>query len=324
MAYIGNTADQQAFTPAIDFFSGNGVTTAFTLSRPVASVAQVQATIENVPQNPGTAFTVSGNTITFDGAPASGTNNIYVYYTSPITQVIQPGQGTVGTAQINGNLALWNKSGSTINYTAGNVGIGTASPTRQLELGTLGAMRMQTGSITMDCTPTPGAIDGFVWNMSSGYYNWSSSGSTRMLIDSSGRITTPAQPAFHAYPNASFDISTTNAVIPYNTTLFNIGGHYNTGTQRFTAPIAGVYFFSASFWALPGNFGNMALCLNGNNSTMNAKGRIGGSSAQYLFGTLNSVINLNANDFVDCRCVENTQPVHINNGFNNFTGYLLG
>jgi hypothetical protein len=100
MAYIGNTAETQGFIPAIDFFSGNGSTTAFTLSRPVASVAQVQATIENVPQNPGTAFTVSGNTITFDGAPPSGTNNIYVYYTSPITQVIQPGQGTVGTAQI--------------------------------------------------------------------------------------------------------------------------------------------------------------------------------------------------------------------------------
>ena len=100
MAYLGNTPTQQSFTPAVDFFSGNGSTVAFTLSRPVASVAQVQATIENVPQNPGTAFTVSGNTITFDGAPPSGTNNIYVYYTSPITQVIQPGQGTVGTAQI--------------------------------------------------------------------------------------------------------------------------------------------------------------------------------------------------------------------------------
>ena len=99
MSYLGNTPTQQGFIPAIDFFSGNGSTTAFTLSRPVASVAQVQATIENVPQNPGTAFTVSGNTITFDGAPASGTNNIYVYYTSPITQVIQPGQGTVGSAQ---------------------------------------------------------------------------------------------------------------------------------------------------------------------------------------------------------------------------------
>ena len=89
MAYLGNTPTTQGFIPAIDYFSGNGITTAFTLSRPVASVAQVQAVIENVPQNPGTAFTVSGNTITFDGAPPSGTNNIYVYYTSPITQVIQ-------------------------------------------------------------------------------------------------------------------------------------------------------------------------------------------------------------------------------------------
>jgi hypothetical protein len=138
MAYIGNTAETQGFIPAVDFFSGNGSTTAFTLSRPVASVAQVQATIENVPQNPGTAFTVSGNTITFDGAPASGTNNIYVYYTSPITQVIQPGQGTVGTAQIvdgavtqaklaAGAGSQWVTSGSNISYTTGSVGIGTST-----------------------------------------------------------------------------------------------------------------------------------------------------------------------------------------------------
>ena len=87
MAYIGNTNTTQAFTPAVDYFSGNASTTAFTLSRPVASVAQVQVVIENVPQNPGTAYSVSGNTITFTSAPPSGTNNIYVYYTSPITQV---------------------------------------------------------------------------------------------------------------------------------------------------------------------------------------------------------------------------------------------
>ena len=95
MAVIGNSSTQQAFTPAIDYFSGNGSTTAFTLSRPVASVAQVQVTIDNVAQNPSSAYTVSGSTITFTSAPLSGTNNIYVYYTSPITQVIAPGQGTV-------------------------------------------------------------------------------------------------------------------------------------------------------------------------------------------------------------------------------------
>jgi hypothetical protein len=100
MAYIGNTAEQQAFTPAIDYFNGNGSTVAFTLSRPVASVAQVQAVIENVPQNPGDAYTVSGNTITFTSAPPSGTSNIYVYYTSPITTVATLSQDPVITGSM--------------------------------------------------------------------------------------------------------------------------------------------------------------------------------------------------------------------------------
>ena len=87
MAYIGNTQQNQNYVPAVDYFNGDGSTVAFTLSRPVASVAQVQAVIENVPQNPGSAYTVSGQTITFTSAPPSGTSNIYVYYTSPNTQI---------------------------------------------------------------------------------------------------------------------------------------------------------------------------------------------------------------------------------------------
>ena len=69
MAYLGNTPQNQAFTPAIDYFSGNGSTTAFTLSRPVASVAQMIVAVANVIQNPSSAYTVSGNTITL-------TNNV--------------------------------------------------------------------------------------------------------------------------------------------------------------------------------------------------------------------------------------------------------
>ena len=88
MAYLGNNPSQQAFAPAVDYFNGNASTVAFTLSRPVATTAQVQVTIENVPQNPSSSFTVSGSTITFTSAPPSGTSNIYVQYTSPITQVV--------------------------------------------------------------------------------------------------------------------------------------------------------------------------------------------------------------------------------------------
>jgi len=117
MSYIGNTNTTQAFTPAVDYFSGNASTTAFTLSRPVASVAQVQVVVNNVAQNPSDAYTVSvslgGGIITFTSAPSSGTNNIYVYYTSPITQVIAPGQGTVTTTSLATNFTLPVANGGT-------------------------------------------------------------------------------------------------------------------------------------------------------------------------------------------------------------------
>ena len=112
--YIGNTVQNQGFVPAIDYFSGNASTTAFTLSRPVASTYQMIVNVANVDQNPGSAYTVSGNTITFASAPPSGTNNIWVEYTSLITQVIQPSAGTVGTLQLQSNLTL---SGTTTTNT---------------------------------------------------------------------------------------------------------------------------------------------------------------------------------------------------------------
>jgi len=182
MAFIGNTNTTQAFTPAIDYFSGNGSTTAFTLSRPVASVAQVQVTIDNVAQNPSSAYTVSANTITFTSAPLSGTNNIYVYYTSPITQVIAPGQGTVtatsmasstgtgaGVFQTSPTIttptidtitsaastALTLKSAGTTAITVDasqNVGIGTASPTNRLDIQAAKAKVFATSTTgTNDC-----------------------------------------------------------------------------------------------------------------------------------------------------------------------------
>jgi hypothetical protein len=169
MAYIGNTVENQGFTPAIDYFNGNGVTVTFTLSRPIASVAQVIVAIDNVIQNPSSSFTIAGNAITFSSAPLSGTNNIWVEYTSLITtyQAISQdptvigdiratggylaegdfgnsfvdgvildyvtglGRITVGSAE---GIALYN--GGTTARTAlmtvaatGNVGIGTTSPT---------------------------------------------------------------------------------------------------------------------------------------------------------------------------------------------------
>lgn len=152
MAFIGNTNTTQAFTPAVDFFSGNASTTAFTLSRPVASVAQVQAVVNNVAQNPSDAFTVSGNTITFTSAPSSGTNNIYVYYTSPITQVIAPSQGTVGLTQLS---ATGTPSSST--YLRGDNSWSGLSAT-DITAGTLAKARLPAGSVLQVVNTMNGAV----------------------------------------------------------------------------------------------------------------------------------------------------------------------
>lgn len=64
-------------------------------------------------------------------------------------------------------------------------------------------------------------------------------------IDTAGRPITPLRPAFHAYLNNGGNPSAVSPVI-YTQTRFNIGNHYSTSTGRFTAPIAGVYFFGAS------------------------------------------------------------------------------
>jgi len=104
MAYIGNTVENQGFTPAIDYFNGNGVTVTFTLSRPIASVAQVIVAIDNVIQNPSSSFTIAGNAITFSSAPLSGTNNIWVEYTSLITtyQAISQDPTVIGDIRATG------------------------------------------------------------------------------------------------------------------------------------------------------------------------------------------------------------------------------
>jgi hypothetical protein len=59
----------------------------------------------------------------------------------------------------------------------------------RVELSSLGVFRLQTGSTTMDCTPTAGATDSFVWNLSNAsIFAWSQSGTERMRIDSSGNL----------------------------------------------------------------------------------------------------------------------------------------
>ena len=104
MAYLGSTPETQSFTSGTDYFNGDGISVAFTLSRPVASVNDIEVVISNVVQQPSTAYNVSGTTITFTSAPPAGTANVYARYLSTVTQTITPSPGTVGTSQLSPSL----------------------------------------------------------------------------------------------------------------------------------------------------------------------------------------------------------------------------
>lgn len=149
MAYLGNTPITQSFISGTDYFNGNGSTTAFTLSRTVASVNDIQVTVNNVVQQPNDAYTLSGTTLTMTSAPSSGTNNVYVRYLSTTTQVITPSQNTVGTAQL----------GTITNIASGNSSLTLqtgSSPTTAVTIGTDQRAAFVAGTAALPAITTTG------------------------------------------------------------------------------------------------------------------------------------------------------------------------
>ena len=80
MAYLGNSPKTNLITMNSQQFSGDGSTTNFVLSQTVTLTAEIEVFIGNVRQDPFSAYTVAGQTLSFTAAPASGTNNIYVVF----------------------------------------------------------------------------------------------------------------------------------------------------------------------------------------------------------------------------------------------------
>jgi hypothetical protein len=89
MSYIGAEPTTAAFP--FDQFSGNGSTTAFTLTYAPASTTSIIVAISGVMQNPN-LYSVVGTTLTFSPAPPTGTNNISVLYLGlPVIGSSSPG-----------------------------------------------------------------------------------------------------------------------------------------------------------------------------------------------------------------------------------------
>ena len=148
-----------------------------------------------------------------------------------------------------------------------------------------------------------------------------------MQINNDGIVTKPLQPYFAAYINTGSSWGSINAdiALPFNNTDVNIGGHFNTSNYRFTAPVVGVYAFSAGFITnQTAGLGRMVFYINGASTYSNIQYGMNGSDHTGSGSSMaTAFIKLAANDYVDFRSQSGT-IVAYQSKHSSFTGYLLG
>jgi hypothetical protein len=248
---------------------------------------------------------------------------------------------TAGTAiavagDTTGNLAFQTNGTTTAMTidTSQNVGIGTTTMTRNLNIGNstnaVGISLQNTGTSGENWSIFSTNAGSSIGGGNLGFYNDTDS-AYRMIIDGSGRVTMPAQPAFFAGIGSVSDATfALNTFLPYNQTVLNTGGFFNTSTNKFTAPVAGRYFFSwNTFYTDSGGLSNdMQTGLNVNGSYISFSGGDAfvnvarPSTSGVICIGCSAVVNLAANDVVGI--MARTNNVRVYQGHCNFSGYLVG
>jgi len=151
-------------------------------------------------------------------------------------------------------------------------------------------------------------------------------GVNRLSIDSSGRVTTPNNPAFSAYVGgaAQNNALPSGSTMPYNTTTINIGSCFNTSTYRFTAPVAGTYLLSTYDIGAASSTSRFFLFRNGvdleaNNTVHQLRAPNG---ANYSSATSFWLVSAQIGDFFYVTVNEGTS--YATNEYAWFSGFLVG
>ena len=182
------------------------------------------------------------------------------------------GDGSLITGITSGGTSLWSQSSSNVYVTGSNVGINTATPTNALHV--VGNTRIE-GNLTVNGTQTivntnvgtteqlvitnDGTGPALVINQTGAQpvLDVQDDGVSVLKIIDGGNVgvgTTNPQAKLHVNgiiknKNPSFAAVLTsrtyaNEFVFFNDVRHNEGGHYNSTNGRFTAPVAGTYFFS--------------------------------------------------------------------------------
>ena len=331
MAYIGNQPASAFASTEKQTITGNGTTGPYALTHEVAAATDIACFVNNVRQEPGVAYTVSGNQMTMTGNVAS-TDDFYVVYIGRVVGTVNhpanaPLSATTGT--FTGDLTV---DTNTLKVDAANnrVGVGT-SPAAKLHVAASGNFNQ---TVRVEDTSVSGRRLDFSYN-STGPYIWVNNseplniytgGSTRFQIDASGRVTKPSQPYFFAKTGRAGD-GYTDDPYQFRNVVHNVGGHFKTSSgtgqwSRFTAPVGGKYLFTAFPAYLQAGV-NFSVRITVNGGVQGELARfIQGSAASHCGFTCSTILNLSVNDYVELQA--GYTPYHLNTTTNFFSGMLIG
>ena len=108
MAYIGNIpAESYSAFQKQDFTTS--ATTSYTLDNPVANANELALFINFVRQEPTTAYSASGTTLTLTSTTSSS-DDMYCVYLGKAVQTVNPPNASVGTSQLASSLDLSSKT----------------------------------------------------------------------------------------------------------------------------------------------------------------------------------------------------------------------
>jgi len=288
MAYVGNPIDTQNTFQSLQGkrFNGDGSTTDFTLDVTPGSTLDIEVFVGNVRQDPNSAYTVSGTTLSFTGAPPSGTNNIYVVHqaksvgTIDVPDDIISGKTLVTADSSADHVLIEDATDGELKkalYPSANAdGFFATSGLSSKDLGT--GLHIKTADssasvsanadelviegsgntgITIASGNTSGgniffADDGGVQRGKVAYDHNADSMTLRsgnndsLIIDSAGHVTMPLQSCFLAHANNQTISSTGTFDINNANERFDLNSDFNTSNGVFTAPVTGKYFFAFS------------------------------------------------------------------------------
>ena len=140
MAYVGTPIEvgNQFSSLVGKRFSGDASTTAFTLDVRANSALDIEVFVENVRQDPNSAYTVDGTTLTFTAAPPSGTNNIYVVHQAPTVASVSPTAGSVTASSFDNSVISGHTALAAIPATTDELLISDAGTIKRIDFSLLG------------------------------------------------------------------------------------------------------------------------------------------------------------------------------------------